>query len=62
MDLPVSMPRVIKTRQNNRIIKVDRRAVIGSEWRWQKPLRESEDSVKLNTSFIERLNLTIRHG
>jgi hypothetical protein len=25
-------------------------------------LRDSEDSAKLNTSFIERLNLTIRQG
>jgi hypothetical protein len=25
-------------------------------------LRASEDSVKLNTSFVERLNLTIRQG
>ena len=25
-------------------------------------LRNSEDSVKLNTSFVERLNLTIRQG
>jgi hypothetical protein len=28
----------------------------------QQALRKSEDSLKLNTSFVERLNLTIRQG
>jgi IS1 family transposase len=53
---------VIKTRRNDRIVKVERRMVIGSAWGLQQPLRDSEDSSKLNTSFIERLNLTIRQG
>jgi transposase-like protein/IS1 family transposase len=53
---------VIKTRRNDRIIKVERRALIGDAWRIEQMLRESEDSLKLNTSFVERLNLTIRQG
>jgi hypothetical protein len=55
---------VIKTRRNDRIVKVERRALIGDEWRLEEMLRESEDSSKLNTSFVERLNLTlsIRQG
>jgi IS1 family transposase len=53
---------VIKTRRNDRIVKVERRAVIGAAWRLEQVLAESEDSSKLNTSFIERLNLTIRQG
>jgi IS1 family transposase len=53
---------VIKTRRNDRVIKVERKGVIGSAWRLQEALRNSEDSSKLNTSFIERLNLTIRQG
>ena len=53
---------VIKTRRNNRIVKVERRAVIGAPWRFKQALRDSEDSSKLNTSFIERLNLTMRQG
>src|SRR4030095_369821 len=53
---------VIKTRKNDRIIKVERRAVIGDAWRFEETLRDSEDSSKLNTSFVERLNLTIRLG
>jgi IS1 family transposase len=53
---------VIKTRRNDRIIKVERRTLIGDTWRFEETLRDSEDSSKLNTSFIERLNLTIRQG
>src|SRR5213593_3586314 len=53
---------VIKTRRNDCIVKVERRAVIGADWRLEKILADSEDSSKLNTSFIERLNLTIRQG
>lgn len=53
---------VIKTRRKDRIIKVERRIVIGSETQFGKALEESEDSDTLNTSFIERLNLTIRQG
>ena len=36
--------------------------MIGAPWRLEEALRNSEDSSKLNTSFIERLNLTIRQG
>src|SRR5262245_62488041 len=53
---------VIKTRRNNRVVKVERRAVIGLEGRFEERLQRSEDSSTLNTSFIERLNLTIRQG
>ncbi len=53
---------VIKTRRNNRIIKVERREIIGTETQFEKALYESEDSNTLNTSFIERLNLTIRQA
>jgi len=53
---------VIKTRRNDRVIKVERRAVIGAAWRFEEALLESEDSSTLNTSFVERLNLTIRQA
>ena len=52
----------IKTRRSDRIVKIERRAVIGADWRLKKILADSEDTSKLNTSFIERLNLTIRQG
>ena len=53
---------VIKTRRKDRIVKVERRMVIGSESQFELALLESEDSETLNTSFIERLNLTIRQA
>jgi transposase-like protein/IS1 family transposase len=53
---------VVKTRRRDRIVKVERKQIIGSELQFEKALLESEDSEKLNTSFIERLNLTIRQG
>ncbi len=52
---------VIKTRRSDRVVKVERRVVIGAG-RLKPALRDSEDSVKLNTSFVERMNLTIRQG
>ena len=53
---------VIKTRRHDRVVRVDRRAVIGAAWRFDHALTHSEDSSTVNTSFIERLNLTIRQG
>jgi IS1 family transposase len=53
---------VMKTRRKDRIVKVDRQRIIGSLWQLEEALLRSEDSSKLNTSFIERLNLTIRQG
>jgi hypothetical protein len=52
---------VIKTRRNDRVVRVERRAVIGAG-KLKQALRNSEDSLKLNTSFVERLNLAIRQG
>ena len=53
---------VVKTRRNDRVNKVERRQIIGAKWRFEEALLESEDSSTLNTSFIERLNLTIRQS
>ena len=53
---------VIKTRRHDRVVRVDRRVVIGAAWRFDHALTHSEDSSTVNTSFIERLNLTIRQG
>ena len=53
---------VIKMRRNDRVVRVERRTRIGAAWRWAQALADSEDSETLNTSFIERLNLTIRQG
>ncbi len=51
---------VLKTRRNDRIVKVERRALLGAAWRFEEALNNSEDPSTLNTSFIEGLNLTIR--
>ena len=51
---------VIKTWRQNRVTKVERRAVIGTSQRLERALEDSEDSVRTNTSYIERLNLTLR--
>ena len=53
---------VLKTRRNDRVVRVERRVKIGTTSRLKAALWESEDSETLNTSFVERLNLTIRHG
>jgi IS1 family transposase len=53
---------VIKKRRKNRVIKVERRLIIGTRSKMEQLLFESEDSSTINTSFIERLNLTIRQG
>ena len=49
-------------RDETTVIKVERRARLGAAWLFADALNESEDSTTLNTSFIERLNLTIRQG
>jgi IS1 family transposase len=53
---------VVKKRRKNRVVQIDRRCAIGSPGRLAEALLESEDSDDLNTSFVERLNLTIRSG
>ena len=53
---------VLKTRRHDRIVQVERRARMGAAWRFEEALTNSEDSSTLNTSFIERMNLTIRQG
>jgi IS1 family transposase len=54
--------RVLKTYRKNRVTKVERALSIGSNWQLQDALERSEDSDRLNTAFVERLNLTIRQG
>ena len=53
---------VIKKIRKNRITKVDERLIIGTEPQLKRALADSSDSEKINTSFIERLNLTLRQG
>ena len=43
-------------------MRVGTELIVGTEWRLSDALDASEDSRKVNPSFIERLNLTIRQG
>lgn len=51
---------VLITRRNGRVVSVERRQAVGTPRKFAEALAESEDSEKLNTSFVERLNLTVR--
>jgi transposase-like protein/IS1 family transposase len=53
---------VIKKRRENRVIRADRRLLLGTKSELEEALFHSEDSSTLNTSFMERHNLTIRQG
>ena len=53
---------VLKARRNDRITTVERRQTVGTPEQFAEALATSEDSATLNTSFVERLNLTIRQG
>ena len=53
---------VLKTRRNDRVVRVERRRRIGTAGRLKAARWESEDSETLNTSFVERLTRTIRQG
>jgi IS1 family transposase len=53
---------VIKKRRNNRVVRVNRNLIAGTNNQLERALFESEDSSTINTSFIERHNLTIRQG
>ena len=49
-------------RRNNRVCRVETRLVSGTQAQLNEALFDSEDSSTVNTSFVERLNLTIRQG
>ena len=47
---------VHKTRENNRVVSVERRQVFGSPEGLEEALNRSTASVRVNTSFLERQN------
>ena len=53
---------VIKDWRKNRVGRITRSLTMGTPCQLEDALLRSEDSESLNTSFIERLNLTIRQG
>ncbi len=52
---------VVKTLRHNQVVKVTQKLIIGTSEQLEQALFRSEDSTTVNTSFIERLNLTVRH-
>ncbi|MBV7331447.1 hypothetical protein KFU94_25070 [Chloroflexi bacterium TSY] len=60
---PPSTPvyaQVVKERKNSKVVKVTKRLVFGTESRLQELLNASTASKTVNTSFVERNNLTCR--
>jgi IS1 family transposase len=53
---------VVKSWRQGRVVKVDKRLVIGTQSSLSEALIRSEDSSDLNTAYIERLNLTLRQS
>jgi hypothetical protein len=51
---------VEKRFKNGRLTVVERRLIEGSLLELEQQLANSEDSTTINTSFVERLNLTLR--
>jgi IS1 family transposase len=52
---------VVKHREKGRIVKITTRVVFGTKKAVNNKLRKSLVSNKINTSFVERNNLTMRH-
>jgi IS1 family transposase len=53
---------VVKKRENGRVVDVQTRVVFGDPAQVDALLAESPVSQKINTSFVERDNLTLRQG
>lgn len=61
VDPDLNYATVHKTRENGKIVKVDRKVVFGDPKQIEKIIELSPVSKKINTSFIERANLTLRN-
>ncbi|WP_419192187.1 helix-turn-helix domain-containing protein [Engelhardtia mirabilis] len=53
---------VEKRYRKGRVVRAERRLVLGQDWMLDEALGRSEDSKSINTSYVERLNLTIRRS
>lgn len=53
---------VHKVRQNGKVVKVERKIVFGNPDSIDEIIASSRVSKKINTSFIERVNLTLRNS
>jgi hypothetical protein len=53
---------VIKHQRRRKTVEVERRMLVGEEGEYRRVLKENGLSGRINTSYIERLNLTIRQS
>jgi IS1 family transposase len=53
---------VIKHQRRRRTVEVERRMLVGEEGEYRKRLKAGGQSGRINTSNVERLNLTIRQN
>ena len=53
---------VIKHQRRRKTVEVEWRMLVGEEGEYRRVLKENGLSPRINTSFIERLNLTIRQS
>ncbi len=51
---------VHKTRKKGRVVKIEKKVIFGTEQQVKEKLDQSSVSNSVNTSFIERNNLTLR--
>jgi IS1 family transposase len=61
MDPEFKYATVHKVRQNGKLVKVERNIVFGNPKSIEQIIASSKVSKKINTSFIERANLTLRN-
>jgi IS1 family transposase len=62
MDPEFKYATVHKVRQNGKVVKVERNSVFGNPDSIEEIISSSKVSKKINTSFIERANLTLRNS
>lgn len=60
LDSELRYATVHKTRENGKVVKIEQRIVFGNEQDIKKILEQSPVSQKINTSYVERNNLSIR--
>jgi IS1 family transposase len=53
---------VIKNQKRRRTVEVERRMLVGEEKAYRERLKAADLSGRINSSFVERLNLTLRHS
>ena len=61
IDPELNYATVHKVRQNGKVVKVERNIIFGNPESIEGIIASSKVSKKINTSFIERVNLTLRN-